>query len=132
MQTNSCCNRRHWLKHSSGAGLGADFGPDNPFFAPSTLPFQAPPFDKIKDEDYQPAIEAGMAEELKEVQAIADNPAPPTFENTIVAMEKSGQLLRRVRGGLLRRRRRQHQSGAAEGQVDRGAETRGPPGRDLP
>jgi len=77
--------------------LGADLGPGNPFFAPSSLPFQAPPFDKIKDEDYQPAIEAGMAEERKEVQAIADNPAPPTFENTIDAMEKSGQLLRRVR-----------------------------------
>ena len=39
----------------------ADFGPNNPFFSPSTLPFQAPPFDKIKDEDYQPAMEAGMA-----------------------------------------------------------------------
>jgi len=80
--------------------LGADLGPGNPFFAPSSLPFQAPPFDKIKDEDYQPAIEAGMAEERKEVQAIADNPAPPTFENTIVAMEKSGQLLRRVRAAF--------------------------------
>lgn len=75
---------------------GAEFGPSNPFFAPSTLPFQAPPFDKIKDEDYQPAMEAGMAEELREVQAIANNPAAPTFENTLVAMEKSGQLLRRV------------------------------------
>ncbi len=79
---------------------GAEFGPNNPFFAPSTLPFQAPPFDKIKDEDYQPAMEAGMAEELKEVQAIAANPAPPTFENTIVALEKSGQLLRRVQGAF--------------------------------
>ena len=79
---------------------GADFGPDNPFFAPSSLPFQAPPFDKIKDEDYQPAMEAGMVEERKEVQAIADDPTPPTFENTIVAMEKSGQLLRRVRAAF--------------------------------
>jgi len=79
---------------------GADFGPDNPFFAPSSLPFQAPPFDKIKDEDYQPAMEAGMAEERKEVQAIADDPTPPTFENSIVAMEKSGQLLRRVRAAF--------------------------------
>src|SRR5450755_2644729 len=78
----------------------ADFGPDNPFFAPSTLPFQAPPFDKIKDSDYQPAIEAGMAEELKEMQAIANNPAPPTFENTIVAMEKSGQLSQRVQSAF--------------------------------
>jgi peptidyl-dipeptidase Dcp len=75
---------------------GAEFGPSNPFFAPSTLPFQAPPFDKIKDEDYQPAIEAGMAEQRKEIQAIADNPAAPTFENTFVAMEKSGQLLQRA------------------------------------
>jgi peptidyl-dipeptidase Dcp len=72
------------------------FGPDNPFFAPSSLPFQAPPFDKIKDGDYQPAMEAGMAEQRKEVQAIADNPAPPTFENTFVPLEKSGQLLQRV------------------------------------
>ncbi len=74
----------------------ADFGPNNPFFAPSNLPYQTTPFDKIKDEDYQPAIEAGMAEQLKEMQAIANNPEPPTFENTIVAMEKSGQLLNRA------------------------------------
>ncbi len=72
------------------------FGPSNPFYAPSTLPFHAPPFDKIKDSDYQPAIEAGMAEELAEIQAIADNPAPPTYENTLVAMEKTGQLLQRA------------------------------------
>jgi len=74
----------------------AKFGPSNPFYAPSTLPFQAPPFDKIRDEDYQPAIEAGMAEELIEVQAIADNPAAPTFENTLVAMEKTGLLFQRA------------------------------------
>lgn len=74
----------------------AKFGPDNPFYAPSTLPFHAPPFDKIKDEDYQPAIEAGIAEQLKETKAIADNPAAPTFENTIVAMEKTGELLTRA------------------------------------
>ncbi len=70
--------------------------PTIPLYSASTLPFQAPPFDKIKDSDYQPAIEAGMAEQLKEVQAIADNPEPPTFDNTIVALEKSGQLLTRV------------------------------------
>jgi peptidyl-dipeptidase Dcp len=75
---------------------GVKFGPSNPFYAPSTLPFQAPPFDKIKDSDYQPAIEAGMAEQLKEMKAIADNPAAPTFENTLVAMEKSGQLFNRA------------------------------------
>src|ERR1700736_6943809 len=73
-------------------GRAADFGPSSPFYAPSALPFHAPPFDKIKDEDYQPAIESGMAEELSEIQAIADNSAAPTFENTLVAMEKTGQL----------------------------------------
>ena len=73
-----------------------DFGPTNPFYAPSTLPFQAPPFDKIKDSDYQPAIEAGMAEQRQEMRAIADNPAPPTFDNTLVAMEKTGQLFNRA------------------------------------
>jgi len=78
----------------------ADFGPQNPFYAPSQLPFQAPPFDKIKDEDYQPAMEAGMAEHLKEMRTIADNPAPPTFENTFVAMEKSGRLLSRVQSAF--------------------------------
>ena len=72
------------------------FGPANPFYAPSTLPFHAPPFDKIRDSDYQPAIEAGMAEELKEMREIADNPAAPTFENTIVAMEKTGTLFVRA------------------------------------
>lgn len=74
----------------------ATFGPSNPFYAPSTLPFQAPPFDKIKDGDYQPAIDAGMAQQITEVQAIANDPAPPTFENTIVAFERTGQLLTRV------------------------------------
>jgi len=73
-----------------------EFGPTNPFYAASPLPFQAPPFDKIKDSDYQPAIEAGMTQQRAEVRAIADNPAPPTFENTIVAMEKSGRLFNRV------------------------------------
>jgi peptidyl-dipeptidase Dcp len=74
----------------------ASFGPENPFYAPSTLPFHAPPFDRIKDSDYQPAIEAGMAEQEREMDAIANNPAPPSFQNTFVAMEKTGQLLNRA------------------------------------
>jgi peptidyl-dipeptidase Dcp len=80
-------------------GLAAQtpaFRPSNPFFAPSALPFGAPPFDKIKDADYQPAIEAGIAERMKELDAIASNPAPPDFANTFVALEKSGPLLQRV------------------------------------
>jgi len=78
------------------AGGDNQFGPGNPFYAPSSLPLQAPSFDKIKDSDYQPAIEAGMAQQREEVRAIAENPEPPTFENTIVALEKSGQLFNRV------------------------------------
>ena len=73
-----------------------NFGPSNPFYAPSTLAFHAPAFDKIKDSDYQAAIDAGMAEQLKEVDAIANNSAAPTFENTLVAMERSGQLYDRA------------------------------------
>ncbi len=69
---------------------------ENPFFTESTLPFHAPPFDKIKDSDYTPAIEAGMKEQLSEIEAIANNPQPPTFANTLEAMERSGQLLTRV------------------------------------
>jgi peptidyl-dipeptidase Dcp len=79
-----------------GFATAADFGPSNPFFAPSTLPFHAPPFDKIRNEDYQSAIEAGMAQQEAEIERIADSPDVPTFENTMVAMERSGQLLDRV------------------------------------
>lgn len=68
----------------------------NPFLHASTLPFQAPPFDKIKDVDYQPAIEEGMKRQLAEIEKIANNPAAPTFDNTFVAMEKSGVMLNRV------------------------------------
>ena len=78
------------------APVAAALPSSNPLAAPSTLPFEYPLFDKIKDSHYQPAFIAGMRENLKEVAAIANNPAPPTFENTIVAMEKSGQLLNRV------------------------------------
>ncbi len=68
----------------------------NPFMSASTLPFLAPPFDKITDADYQPAIEEGIRQQLAEAESIANNPAPPTFENTYVALEKSGELLTRV------------------------------------
>jgi peptidyl-dipeptidase Dcp len=72
------------------------FGPSNPFYLPSALPFSAPPFDKIRDEDYQPAIEAGMAQEISEIERIANNQAAPTFENTLIAMERTGRLLARA------------------------------------
>src|SRR3954470_10350159 len=67
-----------------------------PFSDPSTLPFQYPPFDRIHDADYLPAFEAGMTEHLQEVQAIARDPSPATFDNTLVALEKSGRTLDRV------------------------------------
>lgn len=73
-----------------------DLPESNPFSQASTLPFQAPPFDKIKNEDYEPALREGIKQQLKEIEAIADNTAAPTFENTFVALETSGALLRRV------------------------------------
>ena len=68
----------------------------NPFFEESILPYGLPAFDQIKDEHYLPAFERGMAEELSEYEAIAANPEAATFENTIVAMERAGQLLDRT------------------------------------
>src|SRR5690606_13756938 len=68
----------------------------NPFFAESPLPLHYPQFDRIKDSDFAPAFDRGMAEQLAEIAAIADIPAAPTFDNTIVAMEKSGQVLNRA------------------------------------
>ncbi len=76
--------------------IKSDTTSQNPFLIVSTLPFQAPQFDQIHDYDYKPALEEGMKQQLEEIQKIADNPAPPTFDNTLVAMEKSGQLLHRV------------------------------------
>ncbi len=63
---------------------------------PSSLFLQAPQFDRIHDADFQPALEAGMREHMAEIRRIADDPAPPTFENTIVAMERAGATLTRA------------------------------------
>ena len=68
----------------------------NPFFKKSTLPFEAPNFAEIKDDHFLPAFEEGMKQHMAEIEAIANNPEPATFENTFVAMEKSGELLTRV------------------------------------
>jgi peptidyl-dipeptidase Dcp len=76
--------------HSDG------FSAANPFYAESTLPWHAPPFDRIKNTDYQPALEAGMREQIAEIEAIANQPTAPTFENTIIPMEKSGAVLTRA------------------------------------
>ena len=70
--------------------------PVNALLTASTLPMQAPPFDKIHDADYQPAIEEGMRQQLAEIEKIANNPEAPTFANTFEAMEKTGELLNRA------------------------------------
>ena len=70
--------------------------PGSVFMTRSPLFLQAPPFDRITDADFQPAIEAGMREQRAEMDRIANDPAPPTFDNTVVAMERSGALLGRV------------------------------------
>jgi peptidyl-dipeptidase Dcp len=70
--------------------------PTNPFYRASTLAFQAPPFELIHDSDYQPALEAGIALQQREFLQIAGNPEKASFDNTVVALEKSGQLLTRV------------------------------------
>ncbi len=69
---------------------------DNPLLKESTLPFHMPPFDKIKDENFAPAYQAALAEQLKEVETIANLKDEPTFDNTLVALERSGQTLTRV------------------------------------
>src|SRR5437764_4153458 len=69
---------------------------ENPFLTESSLPYHLPPFDKIKDEQFVPATESGMQEQLKEVDAIAANAGKASFENTVVALERTGQLLDRV------------------------------------
>ena len=68
----------------------------NPFLTEYTTPFQVPPFDQIKNEHYLPAFEAGMKEQLAEVEAIVNNAEPATFENTILPYDKSGKTLSRV------------------------------------
>lgn len=69
---------------------------NNPFTSPSTLPLLAPDFTKIRDEHYLPALTEGMRQHAAEVEAIANNPEPPTVENTLEAMERSGALLTRT------------------------------------
>jgi peptidyl-dipeptidase Dcp len=69
---------------------------ENPLLKESSLDFHYPPFDQIKDSHFAPAYEKGMADQLKEIEPIASNAGPPTFENTIVALEKTGALLGRV------------------------------------
>jgi peptidyl-dipeptidase Dcp len=69
---------------------------DNPFFSDFNTPFQVPPFDKIKEEHYLPAYKEGIKRHKKEIETIVNNPEPPTFANTIEALDRSGLLLTEV------------------------------------
>jgi peptidyl-dipeptidase Dcp len=69
---------------------------ENPFSHPSPLPYRLPPFDRVQNADYRPGFEQGMREQRAEVQEIVQNPAEPDFQNTLIALERSGQMLSRV------------------------------------
>ena len=69
---------------------------DNPFSSPSSLPFEAPAFDRIEESHYRPAFDAGMTQHREEIRRIADSAEAPTFANTIEAMERVGQVLERT------------------------------------
>src|SRR5262249_11297334 len=84
------------LSVQAAASERAQSAVNNPLLSESALPYHLPPFATIKDEHFAPAFEQGMADELKEVANIAGNPAAATFANTIVALERSGELLDRV------------------------------------
>ena len=81
---------------SSGKKATQEADEGNPFLSEYTTPFGVPPFDKIRITDYKPAFLQGMEEEQQEIEAICNNPEAPTFENTIVAMDRAGGLLRKV------------------------------------
>ena len=104
-----CASQNENIKPSSAAEqasqtLSDDFTfnyktmlePSNPFAQKSTLPFSIVDFSKIKIEHYKPAFEAGMAQQLEEIDQIANQTADPTFNNTMIPLEKSGELLNRV------------------------------------
>jgi peptidyl-dipeptidase Dcp len=91
MMTISACSTTQTKDQPATAPQSA-----NPFLTASPLQFQAPQFDRIKDSDFQPAIEEGMKRQIAEIETIANDPAAPTFQNTIVPIERSGSLLTRV------------------------------------
>ena len=70
----------------------------NPLLKQWTTPFEVPPFQEIKPEHFLPAVREALAEQRKEIDAIVNNPKPPTFENTILALDESGELLSKVQG----------------------------------
>ena len=83
-------------KKEAGPGKAAAPETANPFFEAYGTPFETPPFDRIRDEHFMPAFREGMARHKKEIEAVVADPEPPTFANTIEAVERSGKLLTRV------------------------------------
>ena len=96
LSINFLAHPMHAAKPSPAAAKKSGFTADNPFAVESTLAYHLPPFDKIKNEHFRPAFTAALAEQLKEIDAIANSTEPATFDNTLLAMERSGQKLTRV------------------------------------
>ncbi len=90
-----CASTQNVYAANDKTNMTAPAAQDNPFFTESALPLKYPPFDKVRDSDFGPAFDRGMAEQIKEVEAIANSAEPATFDNTIVALEKTGQVLGR-------------------------------------
>ena len=94
---NVLCNALLLLGLTSNVMVQAE---SNPFFGKYKTPFETPPFDKIKTEHYEPAFKRGIAELKADIEKISNNSEPATFENTIVALDRSGELLNRVSGAF--------------------------------
>ncbi len=92
LATNGC----EMTSDDKRSGAGPRAGDSNPLLVPWDTPFGVPPFDRIEDDHYLPALRDGMARHKVEIAEIADNPEAPTFANTLEALERSGRLLTRV------------------------------------
>jgi peptidyl-dipeptidase Dcp len=90
------CSQPSRTEMNMSTSAPASTSNSNPLFVESTLPYQLPPLDRIRVEHFKPALEAGMAEQQREIEAITKDSAAATFANTIVPLEKSGQLLART------------------------------------
>ena len=101
-----------WTIPAAAPSLAPKEIPMNPLLAHWTTPFELPPFDTIADADFAPAFDAALAEARAAVAKIADNPEPPTFANTIEALELSDQTHEPGAGGVLQPRRGGFEPGA--------------------
>ncbi len=96
MRSIHCFTSCVFLLSAQITAVSATAPTNNPLMTESALPFHYPPFDKIKDDDFKPAIEAGMREQLKEIEPIANSSEKPAFDNTVVTLERTGRLLDRA------------------------------------